>query len=479
MTFGGKNLQEVYDGGSKSMTELEAELKAKLKNLVDSHAEGRRSDEEKAVGKVEERFSEFEADLRKVMDATVQRIKDSMQEEINETEKHVHYLNGELKLVADKLRGTIVELKRAHEASVNFISETATDEFEASVEESQLEIEKQDNAASKHLKAHGTFVLNSLQQKLDHCLWESRGDEKQFSGALFKTYMQRASGIDTGFSGQMQKLTAESQVHFKSLDAASQAAEQALDGDMTRVLGEIDARGKETEQTLKSEFERTSAEHAETLRQSLIVVTEGLGRTHETNTQRLNEETRELSTALVVASGEAQEALKTKCEEIRTQTDAQMQQFTQRLDEKMKQTMTSRQQLESEKDTIFATIQSELNTIRDNFEGKLTTLKDDSLTRVQTIVGETEREIATMCETLKTKMTADAQSVADELQRSIANFLSELATQKKNALDEIEVAAGKSPAQANLSTSADSGGSAAADPNQESARVRRVKRDTQ
>ncbi len=66
------------------------------------------------------------------------------------------------------------------------------------------------------------------------------------------------------------------------------------------------------------------------------------------------------------------------------------------------------------------------------------------MTRVQTIVQETENEVVTTCETLKTKMTADAQAVADELQRSIGNFLTQLATHKKNALDEIEVAAGKS-----------------------------------
>ncbi len=475
MTFGGKNLQEVYDGGSKSMTELEAELKAKLKKLVDSHADGRRSDEEKAIGKVEERFAEFEADLRKVMDATVQRIKASMEEEISETEKHVQDLNSELKLVADKLRGTIVDLKRTHEASVNFMSETATDEFEASVEESQLEIEKQDNAASRHLKAHGTFVMNSLQQKLDHCLWESRGDEKQFSGALFKTYMQRASGIDTQFSQFMQKLAGESQTHFKTLEAAAQAAEQAVDADMARVAGEIESRGKDTEQSLKGEFEGTSAEHAETLKQSLITVTEGLGRTHDANTQRLNEETRELSTALVVASGEAQEALKLKCEQIGTQVDGQMQEFSKRLDEKMKQTLTSREQLETEKESIFAAIQSELNTIRDTFEGKLTTLKDESLTRVQTIVTDTESELVTMGETLKTKMTADAQAVADELQRSIGNFLTQLAQYKKNALDEIEVAAGKAPQPQPAAAPAP----ADANPSPDSARVRRVKRENQ
>ncbi len=126
-----------------------------------------------------------------------------------------------------------------------------------------------------------------------------------------------------------------------------------------------------TEQNLKADFERTSSEHAETLKQSLMTITEGLGRTHETNTMRLTEETKELSTALVVASGEAQEALKSKCEQIRNQVDTQMQEFTQRLDQKMKQTLTSREELESEKETIFATIQTELNTIRDTFEGKL------------------------------------------------------------------------------------------------------------
>lgn len=91
---------------------------------------------------------------------------------------------------------------------------------------------------------------------------------------------------------------------------------------------------------------------------------------------------------------------------------------------------------------------------------------------MQTIVTETESEVVTLCDTLKTKMTADAQAVADELQRSIGNFLTELATHKKNALDEIESAAGKSPAPPAAPP-------AAPDAGQESARVRRVKRDNQ
>lgn len=445
MTFGGKNLQEVYDGGSKSMTELESEVKAKLKTIADSHVSTREAEESTATGKIDERFQEYEGELKKVMDATIERIKQTMTEEIEETERHVQYVNGELKLVADKLRGTIVDLKRAHEASVNFVSETATDEFEASVEESQLEVEKQDNTAGKHLKAHGTFVLNSLQQKLDHCLWESRGDEKQFSGALFKTYMQRASGIDNQFATQMQKLTSEIQGHFKTLETATQAAETTLDGDMGRVVEEIDSRGRETEDVLKQEFERIGTAHLETLKNSLITVTEGLGRTHESNTQRLNEETKELSTALIVASGEAQEALKNKCDQIRVQVDSSMQSFTQRVDDKLKQTAISRQQLEAEKDSIFANIQQELSTIRDTFESKLVTLKDESLTRVTTIVNETEGEIVTLAETLKTKMTSDAQAVADDFESSVTNFLTQLAQNRKNALDEIERAAGKAP----------------------------------
>ncbi|MBC7998822.1 MAG: hypothetical protein IAF58_12810 [Leptolyngbya sp.] len=445
MTFGGKNLQEVYDGGSKSMTELEAEVKGKLKTVVDGHVATRDAEEATATGKIDERFKEYESELKKVMEATVERIKQTMTEEISETERHVQYVNGELQLVADKLRGTIVDLKRTHEASVNFVSETATDEFEASVEESQLEVEKQDNTAGKHLKAHGTFVLNSLQQKLDHCLWESRGDEKQFSGALFKTYMQRASGIDNQFATQMQKLTSEIQGHFKTLESATQTAETTLDGDMGRVVEEIDKRGKDTEDILKQEFEKIGTAHLETLKNSLITVTEGLGRTHESNTQRLNAETKELSTALIVASGEAQEALKNKCDQIRVQVDTTMQSFTQRIDDKLKQTAISRQQLEAEKDSIFANIQQELSTIRDTFESKLVTLKDDSLTRVTTIVNETEGEIVTLAETLKTKMTADAQKVADDFESSVTNFLTQLAQNRKNALDEIERAAGKAP----------------------------------
>lgn len=441
MTFAGKKLQDIYDGGSQALSDEESAAKERLRKSKDAHLQDRKDREEGDVGKINAKYGEYETELRGLMTKTVDHIKEAMEDEVKETERHVQYLCGELKLVADKLRSSIKDLQHSHEANINYASSTATDQFESAVEESHLELERNENATTKHLKAHGTFVLNSLQQKLDHCLWESRGDEKQFSGNLFKSYMQRTNSIDTHFSSLLQKMSADLQPNLKALETASTNAQSEVSKDSAQVLEKIENASVETEAYLKQLFQQTLDEHTHSLNQHLSNMTEDLGRVHDGTTSQLTEQTREHSTNLIVASGEAQEALKVRCKTMRTQVDTTMDSFTQRLDERLKQVLVGRDNLEQEKAKIFQSIREELTRIRDEYETRLNTLKSESMTKVNTIVQDTEQEITSARERCESKMASDAAHVKSELERAISQFLDLLSQRKKEALAEIAQAA--------------------------------------
>lgn len=441
MTFAGKKLQDIYNGGSQALSEAEASSKESFRNKTNAHMQVRKEKEDVSTSKVESKFAEYEADLRGLMTQSVDRIKEVMANEVQETDRYVQYVSGELKLVADKLKSSIKDLQQTYEENIRHSSATAHDQFESTIEESQLDLERNENASSKHLKAHGTFVLNSLQQKLDHSLWESRGDEKQFSGSLFKTYMQRANGIDAHFSSLMQRMQSELQPAFKTMESQSASIEADLERDAQSLIGHIETRSQEVETQLKQFFEQTVEQHNTTLRDTLTRVTEELGRIHEGTTGKLTEQTRELSSSLVVASGEAQESLRTRCKSIRGQVDSTMETFTQRIDQRLQQAVSAKENLEAEKNSIFQSIRQELANIRDSYESRLQSLKVEALQRVQSIVLETEREIVSSRERCESKMLSDCQHVKNELERAITQFLDLLGQRRKDALDEIARAA--------------------------------------
>lgn len=442
MTFAGKKLQDIYDGGSQALADEEAAGKERLKKASDGHINAHKEKEETSIGKLNEKYGEYEAELRRMMTQSVDRIKEVMDVEVKETERHVQYLCSEMKLVADKLKNSIKDLELSYEANIKYSSSSASDQFEATVEQSQIDLQKEENSASKHLKAHGTFVLNSLQQKLDHCLFEAREDDRQSSGAaMFKNYMQKANGIDTHFSTLTQKMTADLQSNFKTLETAAASAQAELEKDAAGVLENIEQRSTTAELHLKKEFQSTLDEHAQVLNQVLSNITEELGRVHDGTTMQLTEQTRELSTNLIVASGEAQEALKVRCRNMRLEVDKTMEDFTQRLDDRLKQTVSAKENLDAEKNSIFESIHQELAKIRDEYEKRLSELKEESMSRVVTIIRDTESDIMSARDRCGEKMTADAAHVKSELERAISQFLDLLAQKKKDALDEIAKAA--------------------------------------
>jgi hypothetical protein len=459
MTAPGKSLKDLYDAGSNSLLQLEKDVSGRLKEKADSQTESGKSNENDLTGKLENRGSDLENELRTFMASSIERLQKVMADEIKDTDDHLETVKFDLTKLADKLKNTIVELRRSYEENVDNLRLGLSDRYEGNVEAATTEMERQDFTSSKHVRAHGTFVMNSLQQRLDHSLWESRGEEKQYNSALFKAFMQKANSIDTHFSTLMQKLSTDFQGHFKVVEHQSTQADPQLGKAAQDLTADIDEHAKLIENDVNQVYKKVVEEHSKKLDNNLSTVAQDLSSVHDATTERLSEQTKQLSAGLVTASGEARDALSTKCTDLREKVDEMLQSFTTRLEDKLQNTHNLRETLELEKQSIFEEIHKELTDIREGFEKRLAQLMKEGLERVTAVTDDAENEISDKFQRADQEIRREGLAAKTEIEQAISEFVTLLSEQRKNALEQIAKAAGAAGAASSGATA--SGASAA------------------
>jgi hypothetical protein len=458
MTFAGKKLQDIYDAGADRLAEVEQEALNKLKQAKENHSERLKTDVKACIGRVEETAADLKSELGIYIEGSLERLKNVIEAETRETKAQSLYLVTELTNLSEKLRASIATLKKVYEENLDHVSVTATDKYMSTVERAKMELGKHEYASSRHLKAHGTFVANSLQQKLDHVLWESRGDEKQVTGSLFKSYMQKANAIDSHFSALMQKFSSEFQSQYKTLEGAAKTSESEVDTAAKANLQKIDDYAAKIENQVSEHFKKLSEQHRQKLDGDLAVVADDLSRLHDTTTEKLGENTEQLGESLLGASAQAQETLKGRCDDMKEKVDASMAEFTRRLQERIKTSTDLKSLLESDRDEIVGGIRVELAHIRDAFEKKVVSLIAVSSERVKNIAGEAEREIHAAQKSCDEQLTAEGLATKTEIDSEVTKFIDGLGRHRVSALDEITKAAGTEAASAGSEESTSSKG---------------------
>lgn len=437
MTFAGKKFKSLFDGGQERLKEIEGSVSENLKRASSAHAETRKDSDSNATTLIEGKAKDLETDLREFLEKSVERLQKTMDVEIKETEEHLEAVKMDLGNLSDKLKHSIADLKRTYDDSVHHIRTTLSDQYEGAIESTRVELEKQDHATSKHLRAHGTFVMNSLQQKLDHSLWESRGEEKTYNSSLFKTFMQKANTIDTHFSTLMQRLSDDFGQHYKALEIATAETELDLNQQSHALLSQIAQHSSELEGEIQEFFKTTMENHHNTLDSSLTSIAQDLSSVHDSTTKKLSEQTKEMSASLLAASGDARSNLSNKCATLRETVDERLQSFLSRLTDKVSTSAVLKDSLESEKNAIYQNVRNDIGEIRDGFERRMTNLMEDAVKRINSITEEAERDIGAVQHVCQNQLRTDASTSRNEIDEAISNFLEKLSTQRNLALEEI------------------------------------------
>lgn len=307
MTAGaGKNLQDIYDGTARQLAAIEGSASSALKKTAEAALNTDQNQGGPFKNTIEEQSASKESDLRSFKDKSIERLQQMLGQEIKETNNHLSRVTTELENLSIRLKEQIAALDDVYKENVKTACQNVGDQFEGAVDKGVSELVRHDFEATKHLRSHGTSAMNSLQQKLDHSLWESRSEEKLFNSMLFKMFMQKANSIDTHFSGLMQNLAAEFEKHYKALQARAALGDSEVKSEAQSILQRIEAEANQIEQNINEFFDQQFHDHTGFLDAHQIAVASDLSTIHDATTEKVGAETKELSASLVRASARDQ-----------------------------------------------------------------------------------------------------------------------------------------------------------------------------
>jgi hypothetical protein len=443
MTFSGKKLQDIYDSGSAQLNELEDSSTSKLSSKSSEHVSERQESEQQSKMEVAAKAAAVEEEIKRHAKETAERMKAAMQAEKESTANHLRALLERLTVYTGDLKAAIAELKQSYQVSLDDNYQNAADHYASAVENTSHEIAVQHHESGQRLRSQSSFYANSLQQKLDHSLWETRGSEKQSISQLFRNYMQKANGIESHFSGLMQKLQDEFQAAFTSLEEFSKETESSI-GQSTETFNE---RIEQVLQTVEKDINEIFAAARDTNLETLKQKFEGTRSQVETlsgdTAKQLKEEVKELTSKLTQSSLQSSHNLRKKCDEVKDKVQADMNAFVGRMTEHVTESETTRLKLAEAKARVIAEIRADLVSIRENFEENLRTMMKKGETEIVRVQEEVIEDMKSAYSRSLLKIGSDSQATKNEIEEAASRLLDLIEKSKTQALAEIARAAGQ------------------------------------
>ncbi len=442
MTLAGKKLQIIYDSGTESLSNIETDSIAKLTGSANKHAANQRSTAASHSSIVEEKSQEIDGDLHEIMDKSVKKLEKIKEHEIEKCKEHTDALTEELRRIGELVRESVESIKAGLNDRLNDVDHELSSEFDKTYEQNVASLMGSNFEVGKEIRAHSTVLTNSLQQKLDQSVWESKGSEKQIVAQLYKNYMQKASAIETHFSQIMQKLSAEFQVQYKKVEEGASKSKADINSEIEKALADVDTSSAEGDRDINQFFTKLVSEHEAELESELEKVSKEITNSHSEATADLKTKTQDYSSSLLTAATTALESLKESCHETVEKAEDLHNDFLTRMDDRVAATKATREQLESTKLETITEICDELAAMRKSFEDNLDKLTREAGDSVQSVAQEVEKEIRTAHSRCVNKLADDGQSARDSIDKETKRVLAMIAEHKKTALEEIAQAAG-------------------------------------
>ncbi len=438
MSNSGKNLQVIYNDGSKKLIEIENLVNSELVRHGQSEIEKFKSNKEGFISLVDEQFLKLESELKIACDKSVQNFEQIVQDEYFDIKEHLENLKHQVNHLTKHLQEKLTDFKLEKQDIIQKKELTFKNEIGNVQKKKSIEIEKQGFGTIKHLRSHATNAINLLQQKLDSSLWESRSMEKNVNSTFFKTYMQKASGIETHFASLIQQLNTELQNNYKTLDNDSSLKEDDLKSVEDDYLEKIsnnndiltDDINELSEQNLKRYMKSLNKLYEEFVKEA----------NHELKnySEDLNDLSRNLNSEINQLNKESQESIKEKCNNLQTKIGPSKESFLVKLNNRVSSSKNIQEELQKEHDLLFSRIKVELGNIHRDSETKMENLMLTANQKLDSVTKETELEINDYQKKYSTELESIAQTVHIDIDTAVKELLEMVNSYKSESLKLIQ-----------------------------------------
>lgn len=444
MGSAGKKLQDIYDAGASKLRELQTSQESSLKNASDSHASTAKTAQKNAAEGLQKRADELNNDINEALTKSTQKISKAIEIETQQTEKYLKTLLNKINELSGKLRDSITELRDAHATRTAALSEDVCDLYEREFEANTSGLRKRDYDSGQSLKVQGRFVMNSFQQKLDHSLVETRGEERQISSRLFKGFLQQSNSIDTHAATLGQQISETYQQHADDLKSRQQDGETKLLQAMEALVEDAESYTVEVEQGIHELFERINFESAKKSDEIADRAVSALKELQETQVSELSDLTNDLQKDLRSVARSVGENIQKISDDDMTRVNQTLDSFSSDCKKRMDATLQLEKDLEDRSKEIVARIKKDLSDLQKAFVEKMTEAEKKALDRLENATQSADEAIAKAEQESEDQLKNHVSTSRSQIDSASVNLLKRIQEKRSIAVDEVMKAAGAS-----------------------------------
>lgn len=437
MSVAGKKLQDIYDAGAAKLTDMDRSQRSVMAKSVDTSQSASETVVAESAAQLEQRSKECQSDIQSTLTKTVQQIQKTIDSESLATENRLTVLKDNIAALSKKLHDSIAELRVSHEARLDVVSEDVANLCAREFDNAAAELHIQDYSSSKTLKVQNTFVMNSFQQRLDHGLLETRGEEKQINNKISKSFLQSVNTIDTHVSNWIGKLSQSFEDHSQSLERLFKDGDAALEEGMTKLAADVDNHAEEIEQKIDEYFEHVSYDFKEKGEKQSGDLLDELKGVNKSASEDVSKLTRELAGELEAASEASVARLKQTSADLKGKVDSSLDAVNKECNKRREMSLSLKQELEARARELIENIKGELSDLHASFEQRLKTQLSGSAQELSSICAQAESAIAEAQSSCEGQFKSLADKAKDQIQSKLSELLLRIKKQQDVALDEV------------------------------------------
>jgi hypothetical protein len=446
MSVAGKKLQDIYDAGAKQLAEMDRNQRSVMDKSVDGSTDSSKSLGDESTSQLQQRSQECESDVQATLTKTMQQIQQVIAAESLETENRLAVLKDNISALSKKLNDSIFELTQQHEARLNVVSEDVANLCEREFDNAAAEVHIQDYSSAKTLKVQNTFILNTFQQKLDHGLLETRGEEKQITVRISKSFLQSVNTIDTHTSAWTERLSQAFDSHSQALEEQFTSGDTELESRIAELVKDVDKQAEELQQKIHEHFEHTSFELKDKSDGKLESLVAELKSAQKSAADDLAKLLKELNGELESACEVSYQRLRQTSIDLKGKVNAAIDSVEDECGKRRETSLGLKRDLEERARVLIDGIKQELSELHSSFEQRLKKLIAKSGQDLNNICSEAEAAIATAQSDCEGQFKTLSDKAKEQIQTKLSELLLRIKKQQDLALEEvIKVASGNTP----------------------------------
>jgi DNA anti-recombination protein RmuC len=398
---------------------------------------------EESSKQFKERSKECESDVQVTISRTIAQIQKTIDAESQATEHRLAGLKDNLAALTKKLQDSIAELRQAHESRLAVVAEDVSNLSQREFENSAAELHIQDYSSAKTLKVQNNFVTNTFQQKLDHGLLEARGEEKQITGRISKSFLQSVNTIDTHTSAWIEKLAQSFDQHSRSLEELFKEGDNGLAKTIAKLVEEVDSHAADVNQKIAEHFEHVSYDLKDEGEAQAQELRDRLSNEHKVTCEELAKMAKDLSAEVAAAGTSGSARLKQTASELKAKVDSSLEKVDNECATRRAASQALKGELESKARELVDSIRKDLNSLHGTFETRLKGLVSSSASELESICQEAESAIAESAGDCERQFKQMSDKSRELIQTKLSELLLRIKKQQDLALEEVmKVASG-------------------------------------